>query len=83
MRNLVYKFARHCMTDDEFECGGIPTRESYYLKKLGWDEATINKFYEAMCTIKFMNDDANRKEKERESERRAKRLERLERKISQ
>lgn len=65
MRDLVYKFVKHCIADDEFGCGGIPTKESYYLKKLGWDEATINKFYEAMCTIKFMNDDANRKEREK------------------
>lgn len=80
--DTVYKFVKHCMADEEFGCGGIPTKETYYLKKLGWSEAEIHKFYEAMCTIKFMNDDANRKEKERESESRAKRLERLEKKIA-
>ena len=81
MRDLVYKFVRHCMTDDEFRCGGIPTRESYYLKKLGWDEATTNKFYEAMCTIKFMNDDENRREEERASEKLDRDIERLDREI--
>ena len=65
MRDLVYKFVKHCIADDEFGCGGIPTKESYYLKKLGWDEATINKFYDAMIAIKYMNDDANRKEREK------------------
>lgn len=51
--NTVFSFARHCMTDDEFLCGGIPTKESYYLKKLGWteDSPETNEFYTAMCNL--------------------------------
>ena len=51
--NTVWNFAKHCMSDSEFLCGGIPTKEKYYLKKLGWkaDDENCCKFYEAMCAL--------------------------------
>lgn len=71
--NTVYNFVKHCMADEEFGCGGIPTKESYYLKKLDWSGEEINKFYDAIWTLKCMNDKANRKERERKSRRTSKR----------
>lgn len=59
MTNTVYNFVKHCLTDDEFDCGGIPTKEKYYLKKLGWtpnDEIT-NRFYNAMYELKKIQDE--------------------------
>ena len=51
--NTVWNFAKHCMSDPEFLRGGIPTKEKYYLNKLGWKEGDENcrKFYEAMITL--------------------------------
>lgn len=50
------------MTDSEFNCGGIPTKEDYYLKKLGWDvdSEELHKFYDAMWTIKCLNDEGRK-----------------------
>ncbi len=51
--NTVWNFAKHCMSDPEFLYGGIPTKEKYYLKKLGWKEGDENccRFYEAMYAL--------------------------------
>lgn len=49
----VYEFAKHCLTDKEFNRGGIPTKELYYRKKLNWrnDCLKLKLFYEAVCQL--------------------------------
>ena len=55
--NTVWNFAKHCMVDSEFLRGGIPTKEEYYLKKLGWKagDENCNRFYEAMIALWKLN----------------------------
>ena len=52
-KKTVYNFAKHCLNDPEWNAGGMPTKEEYYLKKLGWttesDELEI--FYNALRKI--------------------------------
>ena len=53
----IYKFARHCLSDPEFNVGGIPSNESYYLQKLGLTvtDADLSKFYSAMYDLYELN----------------------------
>ena len=61
----IYGFARHCMNDLEFNCGGIPTKEKEYINALGLGTYQTNgelvaledlsKFYEAMCTLRDLH----------------------------
>lgn len=58
MRNdLVYGYFRHCMQDVEANAGGIPTKEQYWLKRLGWEEdgEEENEFFKAFFTIWRLN----------------------------
>lgn len=50
MKTTFYSFAKHCMADFEFNHGGIPSKEKYYLYKLDltMDHPDLAKFYEAM-----------------------------------
>lgn len=56
MNKDLKAFIRHCLQDDEFLCGGIPTKESYYFKKLGWeqDSAEADTFYKAMVALYYL-----------------------------
>lgn len=53
INNTVKNFASHCLQDSEFLAGGIPTKEDFYCKKLGWDKDSeeLSKFYEAMYIL--------------------------------
>lgn len=65
--NTVYSFVRHCLSDSEFNVGGIPTKEKEYLKKLHWtqnDERT-NRFYNAIYELKYLADQQNETDKMR------------------
>lgn len=65
--NTVYSFVRHCLSDFEFNVGGIPTKEKEYLKKLRWtqnDERT-NRFYNAIYELKYLADRQNETDKMR------------------
>lgn len=45
-------FIKHCLSDAEFwQCGGIPTKEKYYINKLNMTEEQLHIFYEAMCSL--------------------------------
>ena len=57
MDNTILNFVKHCLTDDEFLSGGIPTKEKYYLKKLGWTEdcKECSQFYNAMYILYQLN----------------------------
>lgn len=63
MNNTVYAFVRHCLLDDEFNRGGIPSKESDYLERLGWtvDDENTHRFYDAVCELYELNKEANRK----------------------
>lgn len=51
-------FIEHCMNDSEFwDRGGIPTKEEYYIKKLGMTEEEVHLFYEAMSQLYRLNKD--------------------------
>lgn len=52
-KEYVYSFMRHCLSDDEALAWGIPTKESYYLKKLGWDNDSdeTEAFYTALYIL--------------------------------
>ena len=62
----VYDFARKCMKDPEFNCGGIPKNERKCLDAIGFDYSIVDgcmcegedlyRFYQAMCTLKALND---------------------------
>lgn len=56
--NTVYAFAKHCMEDDEFNRGGLPAKEAYYLKKLGWNRESdeLAEFYKALTTIQIIQE---------------------------
>ena len=60
-KSTVYSFAKHCMSDVEFNAGGIPTNEKAYLDSIGFSYtmngddieesgADLTEFYEAMFT---------------------------------
>lgn len=62
----VYDFAKKCMTDDEFNKGGIPKNERKYFDAIGFRYTVedgcimetgedIKAFYEAMQTLCDLN----------------------------
>ena len=53
----IYRFTRHCLSDPEFNVGGIPTNEGYYLQKLGLqvNDPDLSKFYGALYTLYELN----------------------------
>lgn len=54
MANLK-NFINHCITDEEFWMrGGIPSKEKYYINKLGMTEEQVNSFYDAMVTLQHL-----------------------------
>jgi len=66
-KTTVYSFVRHCLNDREFNAGGIPTKEKHYLDAIGFNYTVkdgnveeagedLTAFYEAMTTIKRLND---------------------------
>lgn len=66
-KTTVYSFVRHCLNDREFNAGGIPTNERRYLDAIGFSYTVndgivsesgedLKAFYEAMATIKRLND---------------------------
>lgn len=59
----IYSFAKKCMNDKEFNCGGIVSNEKYYLDAIGLDYIEedgcittsgydLTRFYEAMETLR-------------------------------
>lgn len=72
-RRTVYGFAKHCMQDDEFQRGGIPTGETDWLKSIGM-EFTVHedgvieigedasRFYTAMATLYELDRKYSRKD---------------------
>lgn len=54
--NNVYNFAKHCLGDAEWNAGGIPSKEKYYLRKLGWTEDSneLKDFYNALRIIWYL-----------------------------
>ena len=64
-KKTIYGFARHCMNDLEFNCGGIPTKEEAYIKALELGKVLPNgevlstedlgKFYDAMITLRNLH----------------------------
>ena len=63
----VYDFARKCMKDEEFNRGGIVKNERKCLDAIGFDYSVkggmiessgedLTKFYEAMETLRYLND---------------------------
>ena len=64
-KKTIYGFARHCMNDLEFNCGGIPTKEESYIKALGLGSVLPNgevistedlgKFYDAMIILRDLH----------------------------
>lgn len=63
--NTVYNFARHCLSDKEWNMGGIPTKENYYLKKLEWniDSDELEEFYNALRIIWKLDNKYNKGKK--------------------
>lgn len=65
MAKTIYGFARHCMSDPEFNFGGIPTKEKDFVNALGLGAYQtngelvalddLNKFYEAICTLRDLH----------------------------
>lgn len=57
MNNTLINFVKHCMEDEEFNRGGIPTKEKMYLKKLGIDIGSeeLGMFYDAMYLLYELN----------------------------
>lgn len=55
--NVVYGFFRHCMQDGEANSGGIPSRETHWMKRLGWtlDSPELEAFYQAWDIIYGLN----------------------------
>ena len=62
----IYDFARKCMTDPEFNCGGIPKNERKYLDDIGFEYTMkdgcvwsygedLNDFYDAMFKLQRLN----------------------------
>ena len=64
-KKTIYGFARHCMNDLEFNCGGIPTNEVSWLLSLGIGgvnpDGTIistddlSQFYDALTTLRNLH----------------------------
>ena len=55
MNNDLRPFIKHCLLDNEFWIsGGIPTKEKYYIKKLGMTEEQEHEFYEVMCILQHL-----------------------------
>lgn len=59
----VYSFAKRCMSDDDFNCGGIVKNERKYLDAIGFDYVMedgciaytgddLTEFYKAMEVIR-------------------------------
>lgn len=65
----VYEFAKKCMSDTEFNKGGIVKNERKYLDAVGFEykvshgqiveSEDIDKFYEAMVTLLRLNEKYN------------------------
>ena len=63
MKKDLRPFIKHCMTDEEFWlAGGIPTKEKYYVDKLGLTEEQLSVFYEAMVGLQQLSKEIGRKE---------------------
>ena len=63
MKKDLRNFIKHCMTDDEFWlAGGIPTKEKYYINKLGLTEEQLNVFYDAMVGLQQLSKEISRKD---------------------
>ena len=55
MNTTILNFVKHCLTDNEFmDAGGIPTKEKFYLKKLGWEIGSeeLSRFYDAVYALR-------------------------------
>lgn len=57
MNNTLMNFVKHCMEDEEYNRGGIPTKEKMYLKKLGIEIGSeeLRMFYDAMYILYELN----------------------------
>ena len=64
-KKTIYGFAKHCMNDLEFNCGGIPSKEKTYAAGLGMamyrpdgyviGSEDLNKFYDAMNILRDLH----------------------------
>lgn len=55
-------FIRHCMEDREFwNAVGIPTKECFYIEKLGMNQEQIDKFYECIGGLVYLSKELNKK----------------------
>lgn len=55
-------FIKHCMEDREFwNAVGIPTKECFYIEKLGMNQEQIDKFYECMVGLVRLSKELNKK----------------------
>lgn len=53
-------FIKHCMEDSEFwNAVGIPTKEKYYINKLGMTQEQISKFYECIIGLVQLSKELN------------------------
>ena len=56
MKKDLRTFVKHCMEDSEFwVSGGIPTKEEFYIKKLGLSEEQLAVFYDAMVSLQQLS----------------------------
>ena len=55
--NNIYNYAKHCFKDKDFNMGGNPQKEKYYLNKMGLtpEDKDVSMFYQAMCTLYELN----------------------------
>lgn len=63
--DYVSGFIKHCLADEEVRMGGIPTKEKYYFKKLGWKEndEVVERFYNAISELLKIRYDEEEKQK--------------------
>ena len=64
-RKSIYGFAKHCINDLEFNCGGIPSKEKQYATALGlamyrpngevMASDDLNEFYKALAILRDLH----------------------------